>query len=85
MPFFCVFSFPRVGFDKAEFAHFLMFHQPALHPALQIFDLVVPAALGDELVLDDALRVLFGLLVEFVEMVQGERASIGCLSHYNYL
>ena len=62
-----------------------MLHESALHPALEVLDLEIPASLGYELVLDNAVRILLGLLVALVEVVEGEGASIGCLGHYNYL
>ena len=83
--FFGLLCFPRVGLDKAKFAHLLVLHEPALHSALKVLDLEIPASLGDELVLDNAVGVLLGLLVALVEVIEGEGASIGCLGHYNYL
>jgi len=85
MHFLRLLCFPRIRLNKAEFAHLLVFHESAFHPALEVLDLKVPASLGDELMFDNAVGILLGVLVALVEVVEREGASVGCLGHYNYL
>lgn len=82
-PLLGVLSLPGVGLEEAQLAHLLVLHQSALHAALQVLHLVVPATLGDKLVAHHAVRVLLGLLVTLVEVIQRERPAVGCLRHLN--
>lgn len=78
-----VLSLPRVGLDESQLAHLFVLHESALHPALEVLDLIIPASLGDELVAHHALGVLLGLVIAFVEVVERKGAAIWCLRHYN--
>lgn len=62
-----------------------MLHEAALHAALEVLNLKIATALGNQLVLYHAIRVFLGFGVALVEVVEGERASVGGLCHYNYL
>lgn len=82
---FCILSLPGVGLDEAKLAHLLVLHQSALHAALQVAHLVVAAPLGEQLMPQDAVGVLLGLLVALVEVVQRKGATVRGLRHYfNY-
>ena len=81
-PLLGLLSLPRIGLNEAQLAHLLVLHQPALHAALQILDLVVAAPLGNQLVPHHAVRIFLRLVVALVEVVQGEGPAVGSLCHY---
>jgi hypothetical protein len=82
-PLLGILSLPGVGLEEAQLGHFFLLHQSALHAAQQVFHLVVPATLGNQLMTHHAVRVLLGVLVALVEVVQRERPAVGCLRHLN--
>lgn len=51
---FCLFGLPGVLLEEAEFLHVLLLHEAALHAAFEILHLEVAAALGHELMFNDA-------------------------------
>lgn len=62
-----------------------MLHKTTFHSTLKVFDLEISTTLWKKLMFDNTVWVLFSFLVTLVEVVEGKRTSIRCLSHYNYL
>lgn len=81
--FLRILCFPRISLYETQFPHLLMLHQSALHSTLQIFDLIVSASFGNELVAHDTVGILLGFVVTLVEVIERERPSIRGFGHYN--
>ena len=70
------FSFIRIYFIKAQVLYFFLSHEPIFHPALNVVNLELLAALRHELVLVETSVVADSMFLALVEVVQRERAFV---------
>lgn len=67
---------PCVDLCEPQVLDLVLAHEPMLHPALDVVDLKLLAALRHELMLVEARVVPDRVLLTFMEMIQGERTLV---------